>query len=242
MNGSLLLRLMLWDVRVQSRERIYPFTVVTTGIFMIAVALLPDDAQASIVAAILFLDPAVIGMGFVGGLVLLERAQGTPPALAVTPVAPTDYAISKLVTFTALTVAGGLAILAVASWPPSPTLLLRASLALAFTGTLSVLGGLVMVATANSLNNLIARAFPVSVVLYLPFLAHFGLVNGWLTWALFGINPGHAMLRALQWAVEPASVSLVETIYAFGYMTALGIALFVWAVALYARTINQTGN
>jgi fluoroquinolone transport system permease protein len=242
MSGSLLLRLMLWDVRVQARERIYLFTVITTGIFMTAIALLPDDTPAGIVAAILFLDPAVIGMGFVGGLVLLERSQGTPPALAVTPVAPTDYAISKLVTFTALTITGGLAILAVATWPPSPALLLRASLALAFTGTLSVLGGLVMVATANSLNNLIARAFPVSIVLYLPFLAHFGMVKGWLAWVLFGINPGHAMLRALLWAVEPTSVSFVETIYAFGYMTVLGVALFAWAVALYARTINHTGN
>lgn len=116
------------------------------------------------------------------------------------------------------------------------------TLALAFTGVLGVLGGLVMVATADSLNHLIARAFPVSVGLYLAFLAHFGAVGGWLSWVLFGINPGHAMLLALLWAANPAAVTLVETIYAFGYMAILSTLLLRWALDLHTRTIGHAGS
>lgn len=238
MNVTVLMRLVLWDVRVQARERIYLFTAVTTGMFMTAVALLPDDAPAAVITAILLLDPAVVGGGFVSGLVLLERSQGMPPALAVTPASSADYVLAKLVTFTALTIVGGLAIVAVGFWPSSPALLLRMTLALAFTGALGVIGGLVMVATAHSLNHLIARAFPVSIVVELPLLAHFGVVEGWLAWLLFGLSPGHAMLRALLWAADPSAVMPVEAIYAFGYMTLLIAILLRGALVLHTRTIG----
>lgn len=242
MNGTLLLRLMLWDVRVQAREHIYLFTAVTTAAFAVAVALLPDDAPVTVITGILYLDPAVVGAGFVAGMVLLERSQNTMPALAVTPASPADYVASKAITFTVLTIAGGLALVVVACWPPSPGLSLRMALALACTGVLGVLGGLVMVATANSLNHLIARAFPVSVVLYLPFAAHFGAIDGWLAWVLFGINPGHAMLRALLWAADPSAVTLTETLYAFAYMALLSVILFRWALRLHTRTIGHVGS
>ncbi|HZR73073.1 hypothetical protein [Bradyrhizobium sp.] len=242
MNAVPILRLVLWDVRVQARERIYLFTVFTTAFFVAAVALLPSDAPVTVVTAILFLDPAVVGMGFVAALVLLERSQCTPPALAVTPASPTDYVLAKLVTFAALTVAGGIIVAAAAYWPPPPAVLLRMALALSFTGVLAVLGGLVMVATANSVNHLIARAFPVSIVLYLPLLAHFGAVDGWLAWALFGINPGHAMLRALLWAANPSAVTPAEVLYAFGYMTLVSAVLLRVAIALHTRTIGHTGS
>lgn len=242
MNATLLLRLVLWDVRVQSRERIYLFTAFTTAAFAVVIALLPENAPPTVVTAILLLDPAVVGMGFVGGLVLLERAQHLPPALAVTPAAPADFVLAKLVTFAALTFAGGLAIVLVAWWPPSAALLLRMVLALTFTGVLAVLGGFVMVATAHSLNHLIARAFPVSIIVELPLLAHFGMVEGWLAWLLFGLSPGHAMLRALLWAADPSAVTPVELVYAFGYMALLSAILFRWALALQTRTIGFTGS
>lgn len=242
MNAALLLRLVLWDVRVQARERIYLFTAFTTAAFAVVVALLPENASPSVVTAILLLDPAIIGMGFVGGLVLLERAQHLPPALAVTPAAPADFVLAKLVTFAALTVAGGIAIVLVAWWPPSSALLLRMMLALAFTGILAVLGGFVMVATAHSLNHLIARALPVSIIVELPLLAHFGIVEGWLAWVLFGLSPGHAMLRALLWAAEPSAVTPAELVYAFGYMIVISAVLFRWALTLQTRTVRYTGS
>ncbi|WP_458756425.1 hypothetical protein ACSVBT_11800 [Afipia sp. TerB] len=242
MNTSLLLRLVIWDARVQSRERIYLFTAVTTAIFALVTALLPDDAPPTVATAILLLDPAVIGMGFVGGLVLLERSQHLPPALAVTPAATVDYILAKLISFMVLTIAGGLAITVVAWWPPSPALLLRMAVALTFTAVLAVLGGLVMVMTANSINHLIARAFPVSIVIDLPLLAHFGVVEGWLGWLLFGLSPGHAMLKALLWAADPSAVSLPAMIYAFGYMGLASILLLRWAIRLHEHTIGRADN
>lgn len=242
MTPALLLRLVIWDVRVQSRERIYLFTAFTTAAFAVVVSLLPENAPPTVVTAILLLDPAVVGMGFVAALVLLERSQNVPPALAVTPASPADYVGAKLVTFAVLTVAGGLAIALVAWWPPSAALLLRMTAALSCTGVLAVLGGVVMVSSAHSLNHLIARSIPVSLVVYAPLLAHFGVVEGWLAWGLFGLSPGHAMLRALLWAAEPSAVTPLELVYAFGYMGLLSAFLFRWALKLHTRTIGYAGS
>ncbi|MHB1329658.1 MAG: fluoroquinolone export ABC transporter permease subunit [Gemmatimonadales bacterium] len=242
MNAARLRRLVVWDIRVQLREHIYAFTAFTTAAFAVVAYLLPADAPVSFVTGILFLDPAVVGVGFVGALILLERSQQTLPALAVTPASPAEYVVAKLLTFTALTVVGGGVVVTVWGWPLSMPLAGRMLLALTSTGVVAVLAGLVLVATANSVNHLIARMVPVAVVANLPLLAHFGIVTGWPAWLLFGINPGHAMLRALYWAAEPDALTRAEVVYAFGYLTLLAAVLMQRAVRLHTRTIGHVGS
>jgi hypothetical protein len=240
MNPANLMRLVIWDVRMQARENVYLFTVFSTAAFAIVVLLFPGDVPDTVVTAVLFLDPAIIGTSFVGAMVLLERSQNTLPALAVSPASPVDYVLAKIITLTALTFAGGMAIVAIAYWPLPWDQALRFVLAMAFTGTLGVLIGLLLVATANSMNHFIARAFPLTGVLFLPFFAHFGLVQGWLAWLLFAVNPGHAVMRSLLWAADPSEVTTADAIYAFAYMGLL-IALFVpWALRLHTETIGRT--
>lgn len=233
-------RLLAWDVKVQARENVYLFTVLTTLAFSTVLMLLPQRAPDTVVTGVLFLDPAVVGTSFVAAIVLMERSQNTLAALAVSPARPSDYLLSKIITLTLLTFAGGMALVCIAYWPVSPVQAVRFILAMAFTGSLGVVGGMVLVATANSMNHFIARAFPVSVVLYLAFLAHFGVVKGIWVWILFGLNPGHAMLRALLWAADPANVSTAAVIYAFGYMGVLTTLFFVWALRLVSDNLSSS--
>jgi fluoroquinolone transport system permease protein len=234
-------RLLLWDVRVQAREKIYFFTVLTTLAFSVVLWLLPVPAPHAVVTGVLFLDPAVVGTSFVAAIVLMERSQNTLAALAVSPARPADYVRSKIVTLTLLTFAGGMALVCVAYWPLPLGQALRFMLAMAFTGALGVLTGLLLVATANSINHFIARAFPVSVVLYLAFLAHFDVVTGVWAWVLFAPNPGHAVLRSLLWAADPALVSTAEVVYAFGYMAVLIAVFHVWVLRLMRANITRSG-
>lgn len=217
----------LWDVRLQARENVYLFTVLTTAAFAVLLLLLPADAPSAAVTAVLFLDPAIVGVSFVGSIVLMERSQNTLAALSVTPAEPKHYVLSKIVTLTGLTFVGGMTLVALAFHPLGWERALRFVLAMTFTGTLGVLAGLVAITRSRTMNHFIARLFPISVVAYLPLLAHFGVVvDETLEWLLFGWNPGHAMLRVLSWAAEPAEVSTGETLYAFGYMGGLCAFLF----------------
>lgn len=239
MASRTLARLVAWDMKVQSRENVYLFTVLSTLAFATVIWLLPDQAPDTVVTGIMFLDPAVVGTGFVGGIVLMERSQNTLAALSVSPARPSDYVLSKVITLTLLTFVGGMFLVCAAYWPVSFDRAVRFIIAMGFTGALAVVGGLVLVATANSMNHLVARAFPVSVVLYLAFFAHFGVFEGLWGWVLFGLNPGHAMLRALLWAADPSNVSMAEAVYAFSYMALLIAFLFVWALRLHTDNITR---
>jgi fluoroquinolone transport system permease protein len=71
-------------------------------------------------------------------------------------------------------------------------------------------------------------------VAFLPFLAHFGVVDGGWKWGLFAVNPGHAMLRALSWAADPSALPVADRVYAFSYMTLLIAVFFRRAMSIYA--------
>ncbi|QNA82597.1 ABC transporter permease [Sphingomonas sp. So64.6b] len=233
-------RLIAWDLRLQARENVYVFTVLTTAAFGVFIALLPTGTPDAVITAILFLDPAIVGSSFVGSIVLMERGQNTLAALSVSPAAPGEYVVSKVITLTLLTILSGLALVLVAYWPVDPVRLLRFVVALTFTGTLGVVGGLILVARANSMNHLIARAFPVTILLFLPLFAHFGVVTGVWQWLLFAINPGHAMLRALLWAADPSAVTMPDVIYAFTYLAVLSAILFRWSLTVYGADLGRT--
>lgn len=235
-------KLIVWDMKMQSREKIYLFTIFTTLAFAMLLWLLPERVPDTVLTGILFLDPAVVGTGFVAALILMERSQNTLAALAVSPVSSLEYLLAKIITLTLLTFAGGMALVCIAYWPLPLDRALRFMIAMTFTGTLGVVGGVLLVATANSINHLVARAFPISVVLYLAFLAHFDVVGGIWAWLLFGANPGHAMLKSLLWAADPSNVSTAEAVYAFGYMGFLIAVLFVWALRLYRENIGRAAT
>jgi hypothetical protein len=118
-------------------------------------------------------------------------------------------------------------------------MVLRFTLVLIFTGAVGALGGFLIVARARSMNHFIARAMPITIILFLPLLSHFGVITGFWQWLLFAINPGHAMLRAMLWAADPASVSSADIIYAFTYMTLMIAFFFKWCVVTYTSELGR---
>mgnify|MGYP000109071320 FL=1 len=237
--SSTLWRLVLWDAQLQTRENIYLFTVLTTLAFAIFLKLLPPDAPPTIFTLVLFFDPAIVGASFVGSIVLMERSQNTLSALSVSPAPVRDYILAKVVTLTLLAIVGSLFLVAVAFWIPPVDMVLRFTFVLIFTGAVGVLGGFLIVAQARSMNHFIARAMPITIILFLPLLSHFGVITGLWQWVLFAINPGHAMLRAMLWAADPAAVSLADIFYAFAYMLLMIAIFFRWCVVTYTSELGR---
>ncbi|MCP8884273.1 ABC transporter permease [Devosia sp. XJ19-1] len=237
--NAILWRLVGWDVQLQARENIYAFTAMTTLAFAIFLSLLPPDAPPTVFTLVLFFDPAIVGASFVGSIVLMERSQNTLSALSVSPASARHYIIAKIITLTLLAIVGSLFLVAVAYWVPPIDMILRFTIALVFTGAVGVLGGLLIVAGANSMNHFIARAMPITIILFLPLLSHFGAVTGVWQWLLFAINPGHAMLRMMLWAADPTAVTLADIVYAFAYLAVAGVLLFRWAVGVYSSELSR---
>jgi fluoroquinolone transport system permease protein len=237
--SAILWRLVGWDIRLQARESIYAFTVLTTLGFAVFLLLLPPDAPPTVFTLVLFFDPAIVGASFVGSIVLMERSQNTLSALSVSPASARHYILAKIITLTALAIVGSLFLVFVAFWVPPWDMLARFTIALVFTGAVGVLGGLLIVAGANSMNHFLARAMPITLILFLPLLSHFGVVTGLWQWLLFAINPGHAMLRIMLWAADPSLVTPADVIYGFAYMAVACVVLFRWAEAVYSSELSR---
>lgn len=234
----MLAKFIVQDAKLQAYTNIYGFTVLTTVMFSAVLWLMPDNVSDELVAMILFMDPAVIGASFVGAMVLMERSQNTLVVIGVSPAKPYVYVLSKVITLTLLTFASGMGVVA-AGIPLTTDLVVRFISAMALTGSVAVLTGTLLVATANTFNHLLVRLFPLTVVLYLAFIPHYDVVTGPAAWA-FAVLPSHAMLKLLLWGADPANVTTAELVYSFTYLIVLLAVFYVWALHLYAKHISRS--
>lgn len=109
------------DARLQLRYGIYYAYAFVVGVYAVGLAFLGEWLPAWAIGVGIYSDPAVLGFFFLGALMMLEKAEGTRAALAITPVSPADYFWAKALTLTlvaviAVTVIGYLAHTRV-NWP-----------------------------------------------------------------------------------------------------------------------------
>jgi fluoroquinolone transport system permease protein len=225
-NVTTLLRL---ELTLQLRSFLYPATVVSTALICAFALVLGPPLNPRFTAFLVFLDPATIGLSFVGAMVLMEKTQGTLSALGVTPLQPASYVAAKTVSLTLVTFASGLTVTWVATggafgWP-------RQLLALGLSSAVAVLIGLACVARAASMNQLVVTLLWVSTVLYLPLLSHFGVVPRAAA-PIFAVIPSYAMLVALASAVDANAVSASIQLAAVLYLT-------VWVLWGWRRTVRE---
>ncbi|MEX0627377.1 MAG: hypothetical protein WD230_01970, partial [Cucumibacter sp.] len=99
---SRLAKLIVHDARLQRRYHIYAAYAVVVGLYMAVFHFAGDALPVWVVAVVIASDPSVLGFFFLGGLMLLEKAEMARMALAMTPVSAGDYLIAKTVTLTAI--------------------------------------------------------------------------------------------------------------------------------------------
>jgi fluoroquinolone transport system permease protein len=146
---------------------------------------------------------------------------------------------AKGVSLSLLTLGSGLIVVAVSTRGHLD--ILRQLLALALCSAVAVLMGLACVARAASMNHLVLTLLWVSTVLYLPLLAHFGIVSGPASATLTPI-PSYAMLVMLTSALEPQSVPAAIQLAATAYLGVWVSGGSWWAVRAFQRSIVTEGR
>jgi fluoroquinolone transport system permease protein len=213
--------------------------VVSTALICGVILVLPVEALPPEWAAFfVFMDPALIGLSFVGAIVLMEKAEGTIFALGVTPMKPATYVAAKTFTLTLLAFASGLAVAYLAADDFNPWRLL---VALTLSSTFAVLIGLACVARVPSMNKLMITLLWVEVILLLPLLTHFGVLPEVLT-PVMALIPSYAILVAIMLSLDPAPASPLAEIYAYGYLTLWCAIGWFWALREYTRNIVTEGR
>lgn len=214
-----------WDLILQFRQHVLTANLVSTLFIMGFVALLPAGSRTPEVASFfVFADPAMIGLSIVGAVVLMERAARVDLALGVTPIRPATYLAAKTLslslsgTLSGLGVSAALALGGVdMSWP-----MVLGSLI--FCNVIAVLLGFILVASARSMPHLMVRLIIASLILYLPLLAHFGVVQGPFS-GIFLLSPATPMLWLMYESFSPTPrlpIILVSILLLCGWLSVLG--------------------
>ncbi len=157
---------------------------------------------------------------FIGGLVLLEKGEGTLAAQVVTPLRTGEYLAAKVATLALLALIESLIIVAAAYGSGFALLPLLAGVVL--LAALYVLYGFVVVARYDSINTYLLPSVVYTAVLSLPLLDYFGLWQSWL----FYLHPIQAPLLLLRAAFQP--LAPWQLVYGVLY-SALWIALMYLA-------------
>jgi len=196
-----LLATLRWDARLQLRHGFYGAAAFVAAVLVLGLSRLPPGA-----ADLGWLVPALVAsnltMGtfyFVGGLVLLEKGEGTLEALVVTPLRAGEYLASKVVTLTLVAVVENAAVVAAFAGTGLGAGALPLALGIALASALLVLVGFVAVARYDSINEYLA---PSVVYAGLATLPVFPWLLGWDHWLLY-LHPLQGPLLVMRAAFGP---------------------------------------
>lgn len=169
--------LFLWDMRFQAKYGFYFLYAILTIIYSIVLFAIPQSWRDNTAAVLIFSDPASMGLFFMGAIVLLEKSQRTPCALAVSPVHPMEYILGKVGSLSAISLVVAALLALVAKVDNLPMVLLGTLL----SGVIFILLAIVTATKISSLNQFILWTVPIEIVCFVPAILHlFKITPNWL--------------------------------------------------------------
>ncbi len=208
-----------WDIILQSRYKIIHLSILSVLIYYVTLLALPSMNTEEFKTLYLFFDPTLIGIMFVGALVLFEKTENTLQALNVTPMQTRTYFFSKIISLTLLSVISGFLFLFLSHGIYFEYFYMVTGIIL--TSIFLILLGFILVARCNSINEYLLMMMLAFLLLFLPPLLDItGIYNN----IIFYLWPSQASFLLFEGVF--GTLSLNETIYALTY-------LCIWIVGCY---------
>ena len=220
------------DVRLQVRNGFYWAAGFLAFFSILVLNLLSAETLAWIIPPFVFSNLLMNTFYFIGGLVLLEKAEGTLEAQVVTPLRISEYLTSKIATLTALAVLENLAIVGLTLGLEVRVAPLVAGMLLA--APIYALFGFATVVRYDSINEYLIPSFIFVVPLSAPIMTYFDVWNGLWT-ALHPLQPAMVLMEG---AVR--SLTAGEGLYGVLGSIAWIVPAFLWSRATFHRFVVLT--
>ncbi len=161
-----MLTLFKYDINVQLRSGYWTVYGIIGLIYILILVNLPLNVRDKVAIYCIISDTSVLGLVFVGALVLLEKQQGVLMSLSVTPLRLNTYLFSKALSLTLLSAIVSSIIWIVPMWSFSGYAIIISGVVL--SSIVHVLFGLGFSAGADSYNQFMARVILGSLLLTVP--------------------------------------------------------------------------
>jgi fluoroquinolone transport system permease protein len=197
--------------------------------YLIILSFLPENILSVALPVVVFSDPSVLGLFFIGGIILLEKGQGVLMVLVVTPLRSIEYILAKVISLSIISVAAALAISWFSYFPSVNWVLLIVSTML--TSGIFTLLGIMINAGCNTVNQYMLKTIPYMLLFILPCLALIGFPYSWL----FTIIPSVAALKLMLGVYH--GILWYEAVALVVYLSIVNYLLLRFAVRVFENKI-----
>lgn len=177
------------DIKFQYRQGFFFIYIIITLFYILVLSNLPQNILGFAVPLVVFSDPSVLGLFFIGGLIMLEKSQGIINYIVVTPLRIEEYILSKLISLTLIAVIAGTFITIVTYGLSVNWLLLI--LVIILTSIFFTLCGFLISVKCNTLNQYFIKMIPWMLLLIIPCFSIIGFKYSYI----FVIIPSVSILR-----------------------------------------------
>jgi fluoroquinolone transport system permease protein len=185
---------------------------------------------------LLFFDPAIIGIMFVGALVLFEKSENVLQALVITPMKTDDYLLSKILSLTILSIiSASIFMFLLNIFGGIDFNILFLAFGIILTSILLILLGFILVSRVNSINEYLLAMVVAFLGLTFPPMLH---LSGLYENIIFYLWPTQASFTLFTGVFNAASLELWETVYGIIYQVIwIGILYFFAKKAFYKHIV-----
>jgi fluoroquinolone transport system permease protein len=229
-----LLSTIRYEFRLQYRNGFYYAAAFVAVLLVIGLLQVPVQSRALILPVLVMQNLMINTFYFTGGLVLLEKGQGTLEAQVVTPLRTWEYLAAKVVTLSILSLFESTVIVLLGygfgfSWLPlAAGILLMAALMTLF--------GFIVVARYDSINEYLMPSVLYLFVFTIPILDYFQVIESWL----FYLHPLQGPVLLLKAAFEP--VQHWQMIYGVVYAGLWVGLVYLWSKrSFYQFIVRKEG-
>ena len=158
------------EITLQWRQGFWLVYFVFTAIYVTVLLSLPEKSRMLVSLILILSDTTMLGVIFIGALVLLEKQQAVIQSLFVTPLEPSKYIWSKTISLSLIAVCMSMLVYLPVWHFTAYTLLLLACIA--FTAGTFVLLGLGLASRVDTINQYFGLMMGASMLLILPVLPY----------------------------------------------------------------------
>ncbi|MFW5852388.1 MAG: ABC transporter permease [Bacteroidota bacterium] len=217
------------DIRFQFKQGFYLVYVLITVMYLIILSFLPEDILSVGLPLVVFFDPSVLGLFFIGGIIMLEKMQGVLSVLVVSPLRTIEYILSKVISLAFVSVLAAFAITGFSNYGSVNWLLVFLSTVL--TSAIFTLCGIMITAGCNTVNQYMIKTVPYMLLLVLPCFSLIGFPYS----DLFTIIPSVAALRLMLGAYM--GIPLYEAVGLTIYLVGMNYLFLRWTIRVFENKI-----
>ena len=228
--------LLKWEFILLYRYKLIHITFLSVLMYIVSLKVTPSDIMPAkdMLPLLLFFDPAVIGIMFVGAIVLFEKAENTLQALTITPMKVWEYLSSKIISLTVLATISALLFVFLAHGFDFNYFYLFVGIIL--TSVFLIILGFLMVARLNSINEYLLTMMLAFIGLSLPPLLH---MSGFYENVIFYLWPTQASFILFNGVFT--GLELWEAVYGILYLLSWIVICFIIAKKAFYKHIVMKG-